>query len=346
MTDNQMLFHSTDPKRLVLIVEDEEINRNILNEILKDTYTLVFASNGAEAMDAVRRHFDRLSVVLLDLFLPDMNGLDILRWIKDNVHYAGIPVIILTSDRESEVDSLNLGAIDFIPKPYPLPKVIHARVRRTIEFCEDRDIIRSTERDHLTGLYNKEFFYTYSDQYDLYHRDQKMDAVVVDVNHFHIINERYGRKSADTVLCYIGRKLEELVEERGGIACRKEADTFFLYCPHTDDYEELFKDTDFDLGNNRNVRLRLRLGVYSDVDKSIEIERRFDRAKLASDTAKGGFAGTVVYYDRKLQESELFEEQLLEGFHTAIKEKQFLVYYQPKFDIRGEEPVLCSACRN
>ena len=343
MTDNQMLFHSTDPKRLVLIVEDEEINRNILNEILKDTYTLVFASNGAEAMDAVRRHFDRLSVVLLDLFLPDMNGLDILRWIKDNVHYAGIPVIILTSDRESEVDSLNLGAIDFIPKPYPLPKVIHARVRRTIEFCEDRDIIRSTERDHLTGLYNKEFFYTYSDQYDLYHRDQEMDAVVVDVNHFHIINERYGRKSADTVLCYIGRKLEELVEERGGIACRKEADTFFLYCPHMDDYEELFKDTDFDLGNGRNVRLRLRLGVYSDVDKSIEIERRFDRAKLASDTAKGGFAGTVVYYDRKLQESELFEEQLLESFHTAIKEKQFLVYYQPKFDIRGDEPVLCSA---
>ena len=57
------------------------------------------------------------------------------------------------------MECLSLGAIDFIPKPYPASKVILARILRTVELFENRDILRFTERDHLTGLYNKEFFY-------------------------------------------------------------------------------------------------------------------------------------------------------------------------------------------
>lgn len=63
-----------------------------------------------------------------------------------------LPVIVMTADSEAEVESLTLGAIDFIPKPYPQQKVILARILRTIELSEDRDILRWTERDHVTGL--------------------------------------------------------------------------------------------------------------------------------------------------------------------------------------------------
>ncbi|HAE80085.1 MAG TPA: diguanylate cyclase, partial [Lachnoclostridium sp.] len=79
---------------------------------------------------------------------------------------------------------------------------------------------------------------------------------------------------------------------------------------------------------------------YSNVDKSIDMERRFDRAKLAADTVRGNYARSIAEYDSALHEKELYAEQLLDGFHKALEEHQFQVYYQPKFDIRPDIPVL------
>ena len=68
-----------------------------------------------------------------------------------------------------------------------------------------------------------------------------------------------------------------------------------------------------------------------------------DRAQLAADTIRNSFSKTVAYYDSTLHESELYHEQLLEDFQEAIAQRQFRVYYQPKFDIRTSIPVLSSA---
>ena len=342
MLNRNAKFHSSNGKRLVLVVEDEEINREILGMVLQDTYELLYAVNGTEALEAVTARFDTLSLVLLDLNLPDMNGMDILRRLKDNAQLARIPVIVMTSDKESEVESLTVGASDFIPKPYPMPKVILARIRRTIELSEDRDIIRWTERDHLTGLYNREYFYRYAEQYDMYHKDQAMDALVIDVNHFHLVNERYGKAHGDAVLRSIGEAVRGIVAESGGIVCRREADTFLVYCPHRSDYTEILDQAAAGAGDGKSL-IRLRMGVYSGVDKAIDIERRFDRAQMAADTVRSSFTKAVAIYDNALHESEIYAEQLLEGFQTAIEEKQFLVFFQPKFDIRPSEPMLCSA---
>ena len=85
------------------------------------------------------------------------------------------------------------------------------------------------------------------------------------------------------------------------------------------------------------------MGVYSGVDKSVEMEQRFDRAKMAADTIRGSFAQTVAYYDKNLHERQLYAEQLIEDFPAAIAEKQFQVFYQPKFDVRPDTPVLAGA---
>ena len=345
MPDNQLEFHSAYGKRRILIVEDELINQEMLKIILDDVYDIISAETGAEALARLAEGSETISLVLLDLNLPDMHGLDVLKQMKADSRSARIPVIVMTAEKDAEVESLTLGAIDFIPKPYPQPKVIHARVLRTIELCEDRDIIRSTERDHLTGLYNREYFYRYAAQYDVYHKDQPTDAIVLDINHFHIINERYGKNYADEILKRIGEKLMEAVGASGGIVCRREADTFLAYCPHRGDYAEILENASVTLrGDGRNEnRVRLRMGVYSNVDKTIDIERRFDRAKLAADTVKNSFTKAIGIYDDSLHESEIFAEQLLDGFETAVREKQFEVVYQPKFNIRPQVPVLTSA---
>ena len=330
-------------KRLVLIVEDEFVNRELLNAYLEKEYEVIFAETGAEALASIRKHIDMLSLVLLDLNLPDMNGLEILRTIKQDMDMTRIPVIVLTSDKESEVDSLNTGANDFISKPYPRYEIILARVRRCIELSENKDLVRWTERDNLTGLYNREYFYRYAEQYDLYHRQEETDALVVDVSHFHLINERYGKAYADDVLRRIGAELLSCVKEAGGIVCRREADTFQVYCPHLEDYTVLAERVTAAATGESKGRVRVRVGVYSRVDKGLEMERRFDHAKHAADTIRNSFTTSVAVYDDALHDKEVFAERLLDDFREALEQKQFLVFFQPKFDIRPETPVICGA---
>lgn len=329
--------------RRILIVEDEFVNRELLKAYLEDKYELLIAETGAEALEAVRKHFDTLSLVMLDLILPDMHGLDILREIKQDPDLSRIPVIVLTGDTESEVESLNIGASDFISKPYPRVEVILARIRRSIELSENRDLIRGTELDQLTGLYNREYFYRYAEQYDLYHREEDTDALVVDINHFRLINERYGKAYADVVLQQLGAGLLAAVKENGGIVCRREADTFQVYCPHREDYESFAEEVTAAASEGLKGRIRTRIGVYSRVDKSIDMERRFDLAKSAADTIRNSFSVSVAVYDNALHEKEVYAERLLDDFQEALTQKQFTVFFQPKYDIRPEAPVLSGA---
>lgn len=345
MQERQVTFRPSLDRRRILLIEDELINRELLKMFLEESYDLVLAETGTEALSIIHSQYEMLSLILLDLNLPDLSGFDILRQVKADARFARLPVIVMTSDSDAEVECLTLGAIDFIPKPYPQQKVVLARVLRTIELTEDRDTLHWTERDQLTGLYNKEFFNRYAAQLDIHHRDYPTDAIVLNVNHFHMINDRYGRTYGNEVLRLIAERILELVEKAGGIAGRNEADNFWLYCPHRSDYGAILESVQRDLngaGQSEN-RIRLRMGVYSDVDKELDIERRFDRAKLAADSVKGNVTRVIGLYNSSMYETELLSEQLIEDFSAAIRERQFQVYYQPKFDVRPNEPVLNSA---
>lgn len=332
-------------RKRIVIVEDEQANREMLGRVLEQQYEILYAATGEEGLDQIRGEASSLSLVLLDLNLPDMYGMEIIRILEEEGILAHLPVIVFTADRDAEVESLTGGAMDFIPKPYPRPEVILARVRRTIELSEDRALIGQTERDPLTGLYNREYFYSYCDQYDRIHKNESMDAVAININHFRMVNERYGKAYGDEVLRRIADRIQRAVERIGGMACRRESDTFLVYCPHGGDYIGMLDAISEGIageGKTENV-VRLRMGVYPGVDRSIDIDRRFDRAKLAADSARSSYAKAVAVYDNDLHESEMFAEQLLVDFPKAVEEGQFSIYYQPKYDIRGEEPVLSSA---
>ena len=169
----------------------------------------------------------------------------------------------------------------------------------------------------------------------------RSDSIFLNINHFHILNERFGKQFGDEVLKQTAEKLREAVSDSGGIVGRAEADTFLIYCPHRTDYEGILSMVSE--GQKKDCLIRFRMGVYSQTDRGIPAERRFDRAKQAADTVKGVFAGAVGFYDESMHKNAIIAEQLMEDFHTAIREKQFIVYYQPKFDIRPEIPVLSGA---
>ena len=344
LKSHEKYFSSTGGKRQILVVDDEQINREILGFMLQDEYNVLYAADGEEALEMIRSHVHTLSLVLLDLMMPKLDGFHLMDILRSDDELKHIPYIVLTSEKSAEVNSLKNGASDFIAKPFDQPEVIQARIQRTIELAEDKDIIQSTERDPLTSLFNREFFYRYVEQYDLHHPDADMDALSLDINHFHMINELYGWDFGDEVLSNIGNKVRELMAERGGIAGRIDADMFLVYFPSGADYEKLQEELCKDLlAGKKSNKVKLRLGVYPNVDRTVKIERRFDRAKQAADTIRDSYTRFVAYYDASLLQKELRNERLIESLDTAIAERQFKIYYQPKYDITEEEPRLRSA---
>ena len=197
--------------RSVLIVDDEFIEREMLGAMLSDIYEVSYAENGSHALDIIKRDKLTLSLVILDLHMPELDGYSLLKIIRSDSELRRIPVIVLTSEKDAEVKSLQLGAADFITKPYEAPDVIRARVGRSIELAEDSIIIHETERDSLTGLFNKEFFIEYGRRLDYQNDNMPMDAIVLDINRFHIVNELYGRDYGDLILKKIGNSIHELV---------------------------------------------------------------------------------------------------------------------------------------
>ena len=332
-------------ERTILIVDDEAINREILGNIIQSEYKVIYAENGREALDKIHSEGSALSLVLLDLLMPVMDGNAVLKAMNDEGIITDIPVIVLTSDKSSEIESLKLGAADFLTKPYDLPEVILARVRHSIQLFENSKIIHATEFDKLTLLYSPDYFFEYSSQFDQRFQDKAMDAVVINFTRFHLLNELKGRNFGDEVLNAMADGIRKALLKTGGIAGRSEADSFYLYIPHQEDYSIIPDKINEALASLlKPSEIRLRLGVYTDTEHQFSLTQRFDHALQACNSLRGKAAGTsdICIYDDKMAEKEVFDAHLLQDFEAAIEQKQFTVNYQPKFNIKGDKPVLCS----
>ena len=328
-------------KRTVLIVDDEFVNREILGGILEDDYSILYAEDGEQALKIIKEQDTKLSIVLLDLNMPKLNGFEVIKAMKNNPNWKKIPIIVLTSDNSAEIESLKLGASDFITKPYDMPEVIKARVTRLIEFSEDRLIIKAAERDELTSLYTRTFFHEYTHIMDKFQPGRQMDAVVVDIDHFHLINEIYGRKFGDEVLATVGGVLKDYSHKYEGIAGRGDADTFYMYFNHIDNYKELENVLNTEISDKyKTNHIHLRVGICQKSGDDVELEVLFDRAKLACNTIRGKFQQTYALFDDKLKDNVFFSERLIHDIHDGIETRQFKAFYQPKYDITGDKPVL------
>lgn len=119
----------------ILVVDDMEINRDILEDMLTDEgYEVVLTANGREALTVLLENPREFDVVLLDLVMPELDGFSVLTQMQKKSLLKDLPVIVISGerDRESEQRSLDLGATDFISKPFDRHIVIR-RIRNTAE---------------------------------------------------------------------------------------------------------------------------------------------------------------------------------------------------------------------
>ena len=322
-------------KRKILIVEDQEINRMILCSILEQDYDTLQAGNGLEALNLLYSCKDDVSLILLDLAMPVMDGYAFLDTVKKDHILSSIPIIITTSrdNDEDEIRCLSNGASDFVAKPYN-PEVVRHRIASIIHLRESSAMLNMLEYDQLTGLYSKDFFYQRVARILELEPEKSYDIICSDIENFKLVNERSGERMGDELLCYVSKMLKDHL---GGndICARIRGDIFAFLVEHGEDHFEQSIEQQITDGYPECPvpNLIIKYGIYENVNRSLPVSVMCDRALLALRRIKNQYGKYIARYDDSLRLELLREQQIIDSMEAALSGRQFEVYFQPKHEI-------------
>ncbi len=226
----------------VLIVEDSRTQAEWLAQVLsREGYRVTICGEGRDAIRRVRT--EPPDLVLLDMILPDMEGLEVLRIMKSRTDEQFIPVILLSvkADLDSRVTGLRIGADDFLAKPFADAEIL-ARAAAMLRIKVLQDQLRSAKRqleklsvtDGLTGLFNRRHFEQRLHQE--FQRAQRysdpVSLIMLDLDHFKDVNDRYGHLLGDEVLRATAELLRASIREPD-ICFRYGGEEFAVILPKT-----------------------------------------------------------------------------------------------------------------
>jgi diguanylate cyclase (GGDEF)-like protein len=220
----------------VLIVDDTPENIDILGGILRNDYHILVANSGERALALCQRHLPTL--VLLDVMMPDIDGYEVCRRLKQNPATSDIPVIFVTAaNREQdEVAGLAAGAVDFLTKPVS-PPVVAARVRTHVELKQQRDLLRRlSQTDDLTGVANRRAFEEAlgRESRRCTRHQSSLALLLLDIDAFRAFNDAYGHAAGDRCLRRVASALIDGFGRSGDLLARIAGDRFACILPDTD----------------------------------------------------------------------------------------------------------------
>ena len=220
----------------LLIVDDEKQNRLLLTELFGTTYKIIQAKNGVQALEKARQH--RPDLILLDVLMPEMDGMDVLRELKRDDATRLIPVIFITAldSATDEENGLNLGAVDYISKPFH-PPIVRVRVRNQLQLVHQRRLLEQlASLDGLTGIPSRrQFDATLLKEWHRCQRNQQpLSLIVADVDFFKKYNDALGHAAGDRVLQEVAATLRQAARRPGDLVARYGGEEFVLLLPETD----------------------------------------------------------------------------------------------------------------
>ena len=335
-----------DDKPVMLIVDDVEINRVVLTQFFQEEYQILEAENGQEAMSIIEGQL--VSIVLVDLVMPIMDGFQLLAMMKQNDQYAGIPVVVMTAnnDGDSEARAMEMGAADFITKPYN-PTIVRCRIRnvmareeiewrRVAQVAQNRQLMemhQHVEKDRLTGIYNREAFYRKAAELMQEHHQTEYSIVYLDISCFKVINDLFRIETGNLILKTAAFYFGVLVGETG-LCARIEADHFVLCMPTNNlDMKQVIAGLDStiqSLGISHNVLFYA--GVYPVDNAFLPIDQMCDRAHMALNRIKGRYMTRFAYYDTAMRDQMIEEQMIVRNMEYALQEGQFFIHLQPIYE--------------
>ena len=206
----------------VLIVDDSATNRQMLGDLLQGEYAVLLGKNGEEGLDLAQEHHP--DVILLDVVMPDLDGYEVLRRLKEDARTSSICVVFITGldTPEAEERGLSEGASDYVTKPFH-PTVVKARVALHMQVVRQRRMLETLANiDGLTELPNRrQFDAVFAAEWARATRTgQPLSLALLDVDFFKRYNDSYGHAMGDHVLQLVARSLRKRVQRPADLAAR------------------------------------------------------------------------------------------------------------------------------
>lgn len=236
--------------KTILVVDDDKQNLAAAREVLSGEYRVLPIMKGQQALTYLES--GDCDIILLDINMPEMDGFEVLKRIREMEQHRSIPVIFLTADNDVETETrcFKEGAIDFIAKPF-VPDVMLSRIGRILELEELRrsladrleqktrevsDIMSKSRQDPLTGLWNR--VYTEETINDMLEHGTEGALMMMDLDNFKSINDNYGHIAGDKTLQMFAETLRDISTEED-VLCRIGGDEFVVFVKDVTSKSEL-----------------------------------------------------------------------------------------------------------
>ena len=218
-------------KPTILVVDDMTTTLLLIHDLLKDTYEVKIAKSGTKALEILESPND-IDLILLDIEMPDINGYDVCKRIKNNETIKNIPIIFITgrTSQEDEEYGLNLGAIDYITKPFN-KAIVKLRIKNYLNLKIKNDMLEKLSMyDGLTNIRNRRFFdETFEKTFNEIKRDKKSLAVLmIDIDFFKPYNDNYGHGQGDETLRKVAKALEKTIKRASDFVARYGGEEFVI----------------------------------------------------------------------------------------------------------------------
>ena len=316
----------------ILIVDDATFMQKVTSGILSIRYRVICASSGKEAVRLYEE--EQPDLILSDLYMPDMTGLELQRILHDKYQRV-VPFVFITSDEREENESrgLEAGAIDYIRKPFK-PEVLLRRIDNAMRQIENAEQIRGLrtvlETDPMTGLLNKAFA-----QKTLAEVCKTENGVLmmVDLDSFKLVNDLYGHAMGDKVLIRFGEILRCIIRT-SDVAGRIGGDEFIVFCRDVRDEaliaqksrqinEMLLESAKELMGLDMNIPLGASVGAVIAPDEGTDFQALSEKAdKALYQVKQNGKHGYAIFREHAQPEHKAESvSNTLDGIRMILGER-------------------------
>ena len=321
----------TQVRPTLLIVEDNELNRDILNEILKDEYKTYLAENGAEGLRLLRQHSAEIDLVLLDIEMPVMNGYDVLKAVRFDPELKDIPIIIITANDsvEEEVRCLKLGAKDFIRKPFNAT-VAKLRINSIVDMQKSATTLSKVELDAETDVYTFSAFLHYAKELLRSNPDTSFAISITHIKGFRGMRSLLGEEAME----YVKKEAAVLREmiPNNAICGRFFLERFIVLSPmmpfskenRVEAYNRISRDM------SKKTKARIKISVLENVSGDKDLTTLIEQANAALNSIQDLYHTDVCFVEddlvRQLENRYCIERNM----ENALRQGEFKIYFQPK----------------
>lgn len=289
----------------VLVVDDIIDNINLLTfELEDDSFIVETAVSGQDCLDTAFLHPP--DIILLDIRMPGISGIETLSKLKEQAITADIPVIMVSANNEETnvVQALDLGAHDFVSKPIEY-KILSARMRSALRLSQaqteleelNEELHRLASTDSLTNSFNRRHFFTLANSEHMRAKryNRKLAAIMIDIDHFKTINDSYGHATGDEVLRVLTTHCKQMLRT-SDVFGRLGGEEFAICCPETslagaltiaEKVRTSFNEKKMHI-DGKTITATLSLGIAEFKDGDDKFDQTLRRADQALYAAKNG----------------------------------------------------------